>query len=226
MFVRDKMVTELVMVSPQDTILGTRRVMIEKQIRHMPVVEDGRLVGIVTDRDIRDAMPSLLFEEGIEPQVCSEIADHVIADIMTRNPITISVAHTLQDALLIMYHKKVGAFPVVDEEGHLLGIISIRDILKAFINLLNIEEPGTLLCVVVEEKPGQMKKVVDVISGENIGLGSVLVARYWDEDHRALFPYLLTCNVATVKRKLMDLGFELIEPMDMLLDQVPVNEKE
>ena len=124
MFVRDKMVTELVMVSPQDTILGTRRVMIEKQIRHMPVVEDGRLVGIVTDRDIRDAMPSLLFEEGIEPQVCSEIADHVIADIMTRNPITISVAHTLQDALLIMYHKKVGAFPVVDEEGHLLGMIA------------------------------------------------------------------------------------------------------
>lgn len=218
MFIGDQMVTELQVITPQETILAARRLMVEKGIRHLPVVDEtGKLVGIVSDRDMRDAMPSVLLSGRNSEQAEEAISGHVVADIMTPDPMTIREYHTLQDALLVMSQKKVGAFPVVDEKGMLKGIISTRDILKAFISMLNIEEPGTLLCVIVEEKPGQMKRVVDVISEENISLGSILVARYWDDEHRALFPYLLTCNVARVKRKLVELGFALIEPMDIFL---------
>lgn len=120
-----------------------------------------------------------------------------------------------------MQKKKVGALPVVDEEGYLKGILSTRDLLKAFVRVLNIDEPGTLLCIVVKEQPGQMKKVVDIVSEENISLGSVLVSQHWDGDKRALFPYLLTNNVINVKRKLLDEGFELIDPMEWYLNQLP-----
>ncbi len=220
MFIGDRMKTALETVSPQETVIEAQRLMQEKGVRHLPVVEDGRLVGIVSDRDMRDAMPSVLLDEMTSQQMHAKIGGVPVSEIMTRDPETISAAHTLQDALLVMHHKKVGAFPVVDEEGRLVGIISTRDILKAFINVLNIEEPGTLLCVVVEEKPGQLKRVVDIIAGENISLGSILVARYWDDEHRALFPYLLTGNVVRVKQKLIETGFTLIEPLEVLLASV------
>jgi acetoin utilization protein AcuB len=65
---------------------------------------------------------------------------------------------------------------------------------------------------------------VDAITEENISFGSVLVARYWDENKRAVFIYLLTQNVAHVKKKLKNLGFTLMDPMKWYLDQLPNNE--
>ena len=113
---------------------------------------------------------------------------------------------------------------MVDAEGKLKGIISVRDLLRAFINVLGIGEPGTLLCILVEEKIGQLKKIVDAITEENISFGSVLVARYWDEGKRAVFPYLLTQNVAHIKRKLEKMGYQLLDPLEWYIDQLPKNE--
>jgi acetoin utilization protein AcuB len=124
----------------------------------------------------------------------------------------------------MIQNAKVGALPVVDEDKQLKGIISVRDLLRAFINVLGIGQPGTLLCILVEEKVGQLKRIVDAITEENISFGSVLVARYWDKDKRAVFTYLLTQNVAHVKKKLQNLGFTLLDPMEWYLDQLPQNE--
>jgi acetoin utilization protein AcuB len=124
----------------------------------------------------------------------------------------------------MIQNAKVGALPVVDEDKRLKGIISVRDLLRAFINVLGIGQPGTLLCILVEEKVGQLKRIVDAITEENISFGSVLVARYWDKDKRAVFTYLLTQNVAHVKKKLQNLGFTLLDPMEWYLDQLPQNE--
>jgi acetoin utilization protein AcuB len=117
--------------------------------------------------------------------------------------------------------EKVGAFPVVDNEGRLKGILSVRDLLRAFVNVLGIGQPGTLVGIEVEEKVGQLKKIVDAITEENISFGSVLVARTWEAGKRAVFPYLLTNNVAKVKKKLTGMGYRLIDPMDWYLDQLP-----
>ena len=99
--------------------------------------------------------------------------------------------------------------------------MSVRDLLRAFINVLGIGQPGTLLCILMEEKVGQLKKIVDIITEENISFGSVLVARYWEKDKRAVFPYLLSNNVARVKRRLQENGFTLLDPMQWYMDQLP-----
>jgi acetoin utilization protein AcuB len=143
-----------------------------------------------------------------------------ISDIMTRNPVTIPLTWTIQDALLLIQEKRFGAFPVVDDEGKLVGMISVRDLLRAFINVLGIGEPGTLLGILAQEKIGQLKMIVDVITEENISLGSVLVARYHEENMRAVFPYLLTNNVVRVKKRLEEIGFKLIDPMQWYIDQI------
>jgi acetoin utilization protein AcuB len=145
---------------------------------------------------------------------------------MTTEPKTIGPHHTIQDALVLIQELRVGALPVVDKEGKLKGILSVRDLLRAFINVLGFGQPGTLLCILVEEKVGQMKKIVDAITEEGISFGSVLVARYFEKDKRAVFPYLLTQNVARIKRKLKDLGYTLVDPMEWYLDELPKYEKE
>jgi acetoin utilization protein AcuB len=222
MFVTEMMKTDLVAVNPETKISEAKALMQERNFRHLPVVDaDGKLVGIVTDRDMRDAHPSSLLDEEAYQKTLEKVMQHTIAEIMTKDPITIAPYYTLQDTLLIIGKKKVGALPVVDEQGHLKGIMSTRDLLRAFVNIMGIEEPGTLLCILVDERPGQLKKIVDIAAEENVSMGSVLVARNWDTTKRAIFPYLLTNNVISIKKKLLALGFELIDPMQWYLDQAP-----
>jgi acetoin utilization protein AcuB len=225
MFVTEMMKTDLVAVNPETKLSEARSLMMEGNFRHLPVVDaEGKLVGIVTDRDMRDAHPSSLLDEESYQKTLDKVMQHTISEIMTAEPITVAPYYTLQDTLLIIGKKKVGALPVVDEEGHLKGIMSTRDLLRAFVNIMGIEEPGTLLCILVNEEPGQLKKIVDIAYEENVSLGSVLVARDWDTEKRAIFPYLLTNNVMSIKKKLLALGFELLDPMQWYLDQSPKKE--
>jgi acetoin utilization protein AcuB len=219
------MTRDVITVDEEATIFDAQELLAENKIRHLPIIDrDRRLVGIVTDRDIRSALPYSSLLEHCDETEKERIARFKVKDIMTKDPISISPTYTIQDALLLIQNSKVGALPVVDDNHKLTGIISVRDLLRAFINVLGIGEPGTLLCVLVEEKIGQLKKIVDAITEENISFGSVLVARYWDENKRAVFTYLLTQNVAPVKKKLRNLGFTLLDPMEWYLDQLPKNE--
>ena len=222
MFVSRSMTPKVITIDKDASIFDAQEIMAKHTIRHLPIVDDeNRLIGIVTDRDIRSALPYHLFKSPQQLNEKDNLDKLKIKDIMTRNPFTISPTDTIQDALLLIQEKRVGAFPVVDAEGKLKGILSVRDLLRAFTNVLGIGEPGTLLGILVEEKIGQLKKIVDAITEENISFGSILVARYWDEDKRAVFPYLLTQNIARVKNKLKDMGYTLLDPMEWYLDQLP-----
>lgn len=222
MFVTETMKTDLIAIRPETTLAEALKLMETGNFRHLPVVDaDGKLVGIITDRDMRSAKPSTLLNETDYQRTFDEVMQHTVAEVMTKDPLTVAPYFTLQDSLLMMRKKKVGALPVVDENGALKGIMSTRDLLRAFVNIMGIEEPGTLLCILVNEKTGQLKKIVDIVTEENVSMGSVLVARDWDDERRAIFPYLLTNNVASIKKKLIDQGFELLDPMGWYLDQLP-----
>lgn len=222
MFINKSMTKNVITIGPDAGIEEARKLMEKNGIRHLPVVlEDFKLVGIVTDRDIRSAQPSCALPDVEIKAEQKLLASLKVKDIMTMDPVSISPANTLGDALVLMKKIKVGAFPVVDQEGKLKGIISIRDLIRAFINVLGLEEPGALLGIIVENKVGQMKKIVDAISEEGVSFGSILVARHSEEDKRLVFPYLLTSNVARVKRRLKDSGFDLLDPMEWTLDQLP-----
>ena len=222
MFVSRSMVSEVITIDKDASVFEAQEKMAASGIRHLPIVDaDNRLIGIVTDRDIRSVMPYRLIKQKGIAEERERLAHLKVEDIMTRNPKTISPMYTIQDALLMIEKEKVGAFPVVDDEGRLKGILSVRDLLRAFVNVLGIGQPGTLVGIEVEEKVGQLKKIVDAITEENISFGSVLVARTWEAGKRAVFPYLLTNNVVKVKKKLTAMGYKLIDPMDWYLDQLP-----
>ncbi len=216
------MTKQVVTIDRDADIYYAHELMTKNRIRHLPVTDsDNFLVGIVTDRDLRSSLPPDIFKEAGCGPASEKKLKLKVRDIMSVDPITISPQFTIQDALMLIQKMRVGALPVVDEKNRLTGILSVRDLLRAFINVLGIGEPGTLICIIVEEKVGQMKKIIDVITEENISMGSILVARYWQEGKRAVFCYLLTQNVTGVKKKLNKTGFEMLDPMKWYLDQLP-----
>ena len=215
MFISKVMTRNPVTIDQDADIFQAQEIMAKHHFRHLPVInENNFLIGIVTDRDIRSALPSSYFIDDAGRKKWKSFSAIKIKDIMTKDPVTISPLYTIQDALILLQKKSFGAFPVVDEHGKLVGIFSVRDLLREFINVLGLEEPGSLLCIIVENKIGQMKKIVDAITEEHISFGSVLVARYWEEGKRAVFPYLLTQNIGPLKKKLKKMGLTLLDPMD------------
>jgi acetoin utilization protein AcuB len=222
MFIDKSMTRSVITIRQEAGLLEASEKMEKNHIRHLPVVkEDDTLIGIITDRDIRSALPSLFSTGQEEATERERISRLKVKDVMTKNPITIAPTNTLGDALLLMQKMRKGAFPVVDLQGKLRGIISTSDLIRAFIHVLGIEQPGTLLCILTEDRVGQMKRIVDAITEEGISFGSLLVAKYREEGMRAVFPYLLTNNVAKVKRKLETMGYTLLDPMEWYLDQLP-----
>lgn len=222
MFVGERMSTDLITAPPEMKIAEAREIMVTHDIRHLPVIdEEGKLLGIVSDRDIRDAMPSTLLQKPDYEITLGKIMDFPISDIMTTEPKLAYVYYTIQDTLLMMRQKKVGALPVIDEDGYLKGILSVRDLLRAFVDVMGIDEPGTLLCILADNRQGQMKKVIDIITEENISLGSVLVSQTFDHKKKAIFPYVLTNNVINIKKRLVEDGFQMLDPMKWYFDQLP-----
>jgi acetoin utilization protein AcuB len=220
MFVDRSMTRDVITIREDATVLEAKAFLEKHHIHHLPVVDAARrLIGVVTDRDVRSALPSGFWDDEESARERERIVSLKVGDIMTKSPVTVSPSDTLEDVLLLMERMPVSAFPVVDDDKKIVGIISTRDLMRAFITVLGLREPGTLLCLVVENKLGQMKRIVDAISEERIPFGSILVARTWDEGKRAVFPYLLTQNVAHVKRKLEGMGFELLNPMQWALEK-------
>lgn len=227
MFIDKSMTRHVISVGPEASVLEAKEKIEKRHIHSLPVVdENNTLIGIVTDRDIRSAFPSTSLSEEETAAERERVSTLRVQDIMTRDPVTVSPANTLEDVLLLMERVPFTAFPVVDQGKKLAGIITIRDLMRAFVNVLGLHEPGTLLCILAENKLGTMKRIVDAISEERIPFGSILVARHWDEGKRAVFPYLLTSNIARVRKKLEGLGFKLLDPMDWYLDQLPMEDKE
>jgi acetoin utilization protein AcuB len=222
MFIEQSMSRNVITINPEAGILEAKEKMRRYQFHSLPVVDANRiLVGIVTDRDVRSAWPSDLFSEEETLRQKERCAQLKIKDIMTADPVTVSPANTLQDALLLMQRINVGALPVVDRDRKVVGIITLRDLLRTFTGVLGIDEPGMLLGIVADDQQGQMKRIVDAITEEKIRFGSILVSRYWEEGKRAFFPYLFTHNVLQLKKKLEALGFTFINPLEWYLRDQP-----
>ena len=224
MFISKIMTRNVVTIDMNADISQARKIMSENNFRHLPVVDESNfLIGIITDRDIRSVSlsPHITGENGME--ALKRLSGIKIKDIMIKNPVALSPLDTLQDALILLQKKRFGAFPVIDEQKKLIGVVSVRDLMREFINVLGLEEPGMLLCIIAEHKIGQMKKIVDAITEEHVSFGSILVARYWEKGKRVVFPYLLTQNVAPLKRKLKKMGYTILDPMDWYMDHLPQN---
>jgi CBS domain-containing protein len=131
--VGDWMTREVITITPETSLKEAHDIMNEKGIRRLPVVSHGKILGIVTLGDIRGAEPSRASSLSIW-EVHHLLTKLKVAEIMTRNPVTIQQNVSIGDAAKLMLEKKFSGLPVVDEEDHLVGIITESDIFRLVVN--------------------------------------------------------------------------------------------
>jgi acetoin utilization protein AcuB len=134
MRIEDLMTPNPVTVEPDSTISETLLLMYKHNIRHLPVVEKGRLEGIVSDRDIKQTMgPPELTKGLLDPGE----ADLPVSKIMTRHPIAVRPGDSVKSAIEQMVENRVSCLPVVDSERKLVGIVSEIDLLRYCLDILD-----------------------------------------------------------------------------------------
>ncbi|MEJ2665845.1 MAG: CBS domain-containing protein [Deinococcales bacterium] len=142
MLVSDWMVADPVTVTPGTKLFEAQKLMRDGGFRRLPVVSSGRLVGIVTDRDLREAAPSKATSLSVF-ELNYLLSRLTVKDVMKTSVLTISPDDPIERAALLMNEHKISGLPVVDA-GVVVGILTITDLLQAFVSLLDLQEGGRL----------------------------------------------------------------------------------
>ena len=133
--VSDLMTTEVVTLTEDETLAHAQRCMARGRIRHLPVIRDGRLVGLITHRDLLAASFSIFAEVKADEQR-RVFATVPVAEAMHRDVVTVSPILGVSQAARILLENKYGCLPVVDDDSHLLGIVTEADFLRLTVRLL------------------------------------------------------------------------------------------
>lgn len=210
MIVQDMMNKHAVTAQPQTTIKEAFLLLRTHRIRHLPVVEDDHtLVGIISDRDLRDASPSI-FDAADHP----EEFQRPVSEIMKRDVITAHSLDFVEDLLSVFYEHQIGCLPVL-EMNKLVGVITERDMLYTLIQLTGAHQPSSHLEVKVENISGKLADVAALIKKYNININSVLVyPSKHDENYKILVLRIGTMNPSRISAELRQNGYEVIWPQE------------
>jgi len=176
MLIRDWMTKDPVTATPEMSMMRASRLLKEKSFRRLPVVdEDGKLVGIVTDRDIKEASPSKATSLDIH-ELHYLLAELQVKDIMTKDPITASPYDTVERVAVMMLDKHIGGLPVVDSDGKLVGIITETDVFKVLIDITGARSGGLQMAFQLPLTSGSLKAVLDDLKAVDARIISILTS--------------------------------------------------
>lgn len=205
MLVRRKMKKDLITITKDERMTTARKIMKEKNIRHLPVVDGKKLIGLVTNMDIRKAEASPA--TSLEIRELHYLLDKLTAgEIMTRNVITISPDISIEEAATLIHDNKIGCLPVV-EDGNLVGMITENDVMEILIDVMGMKEKGSRLEVVVEDKPGALADVTRIIKEYNVNIISVVTDVADEPGKRVVVFKLKTFYFEPIKKALEAGGF-------------------
>jgi acetoin utilization protein AcuB len=173
MLVKDWMTREVITVEEDMSIMKASRLMKQKGFQHLPVVRQGRLTGIVSDRDLKEAQPSKATTLDIH-ELYYLLDKLKVKKVMSKNPHTVSGDETMDKAAALMLKHDISALPVVDQKGDLQGILTKGDVFRAMVTVSGIYQAPLQLCVEIEDRPGSIRKVTDVIRAHGGRLVSMI----------------------------------------------------
>jgi acetoin utilization protein AcuB len=209
LLVQDWMTRNLVTLSPEASVAEALTLCRGRRIRHIPILEERRLVGIVSDRDLRDASPALG-----DPERTSALQKIQVGDVMTREVITADPQDPIENAAQVMYEHKINALPVVDEgssvaEEELLGIVTSSDVMRALVMLAGLPEAGCRIEVQVPNRTGILAEIVGEIHDLEVDIVSVLSDPDRRSGKRTMVFQLATIDPSSVMQSLKRAGYEV-----------------
>lgn len=198
MLVRGRMTRDVVTVPPSAKVVDALGTLDANNIRHLPVLDGGRLVGIVSDRDLRMALSG-------------DVDAATVADVMTHDPLTVPPTTPIEDAARTLSEHRIGCVPVV-ENDEVVGILTESDVLRAFVELMSGRERHARIELMAPDRPGELARVVRLIGIEH-GLNLTGVVVPPTRGDRALVVlHLETDDVEPVLVDLRRLGYEAGSP--------------
>ncbi|AQP53306.1 hypothetical protein CBF34_04600 [Vagococcus penaei] len=177
MLVKDTMSTNLITIEPTIKIFDAVDLMRQHEIHRLPVVENNRLIGLLTEGTIQEAMPSKATSLSVY-EMNYLLNKTTAADVMITDVATISETCLLEDAIYQMRTNNVGVLPVINEQKDLVGIITNNDIFDAFLELTGYYEAGTRIAIKIEnDHNGVLAKVTAILAEHDISIIQVVVYR-------------------------------------------------
>ncbi len=182
MFIAKRMTPNPVVVPPTMSVSEATAIIKNGKFRRVPVVDNGKLAGIITDRDLRAAAPSQATTLSVH-ELNYLLAKLQVREIMTQTVVTIGVEATIEEAALLMYTHKIGGLVVVDKAGSVVGIITETDIFKCFVDVMGLAEGRTRLTLEFDDKVGVLADVAAVF--KELGINILSMATYNLDNSRA-----------------------------------------
>lgn len=201
--VKNWMTTDVVSVTPETSLLKVGKLMKDHHVRRLPVLDEkGRVVGIISDRDVRDASPSKATTLDMY-EMHYLLAELKAKNIMTTNPLTVKPSDSVEQAALLMLDNKVGGLPVVEESGKLVGIISDHDVFKALVDITGARLGGLQFAIELPDLPGTARPLFDLLRTHNARILSVLTVTN-DDGNRHIFIRVRALESQNAESSLME----------------------
>jgi acetoin utilization protein AcuB len=181
MLVRDRMTTNPITITPDTSFPEAFRIMRESQIRHLPVVEDEKLVGVVAQTDLLHASPSPATSLSVF-EINYLLANLHVREVMSSPAITVPDDAPLEEVARVLIDKKIGCVPVM-HDGTMVGMITETDIFEAFVEILGGEEASLRVTVRVPDVRGELARLAGVIAELGGNICSVALFRGEDPQH-------------------------------------------
>jgi len=173
MLVRNWMTQNVIMVDANDSVVDATKKLKENDIRRLPVTRKGKLVGIVTDRDLKRASASDATTLEVH-ELLYLISKIKVKEIMTKNPITVPFDFTVEETAEVLMKNKISGVPVLNGRNQISGIITQDDLFRAMISLTGLKSRGIQFAVQIEDRPGSIKEVADILRKYGGRMASIL----------------------------------------------------
>lgn len=204
--VEEIMSRDPVTIEPSADLSQAWELMRQRRIRHLPVTEGKTLVGILSDRDLRDASPSIL-----EPQGRDFLQSTPVKTIMRTPVITIHPLETIEEAARLLYEHRIGCLPV-ESQGELVGIVTETDILRSLVRMLGADRAGSHLEVVVPDRPGMLAEVAGIIRDHQVNINSALTTPGPGEGEKTLVFRLQVMDTRKIVKDIEAAGYRIRLP--------------
>jgi len=175
MLVKGWMTTDVITITEDTSVMKASQIMKEHDIRRLPVMRDGKLVGMVSDRDLKEASPSKATTLDVH-ELYYLLSELKVKDIMAKKLVTIGPDDTVELAAVKMLERRVSGLPVVDNNGRLVGILTQNDVFKVLIAITGIYRGGIQFAFNLPDRPGTIKDVADIIRKHGGSMVSILTS--------------------------------------------------
>ena len=187
-------------ITKDERMTTAKKVLKEKNIRHLPVVDGKKLIGLVTNMDIRksEASPAT----SLEIRELHYLLDKItVGEIMTRNVITISPDISIEEATTLLHDNKIGCLPVI-EDGNLIGLLTEGDVMEVLIDVMGMKENGSRIEILVDDMPGALADITRIIKEHNVNIISVVTDSADEPGKRLVVLKLKTFYFEPIKKAL------------------------